>query len=435
MDALRVLAFTWLSLVALWAIRRLITGERHTALIVIIVHWWFCGLPLLLDAVVGVPQYSFGINMAKAARNETATFIAIIYMSLAPIVIYLAGTRGISQQTGRADAALMMTRPPDERAPAPMWLYPLLILPVIAVMLAPRPHLYLTYGFVADDELRLTPEITNSHAIIALFCLLAVLAATSLIKGARSLALTLIITAPWTFLALFIHGKRHIMAMWAALLTWRLWERGSLDGARLPLFLGGMVVAFLTFSALYQSNVRGISTRSTSTEEFYENLRVDYGRDHTIRQAIHAELVGERILEPRWKSIAFAAGMYIPRTWWPDKPYAYGVYHTCYAMGIEPRLLQWAITTSILDEAIASCGWWGLLLGPLALGLLCRIADLAQNTILRICGILICLLIMATNLPSFMPLFVAWLAGLGFEQFRGFFTLRSSLVPPSRDVR
>lgn len=432
MDALRVLAFAWLTLVALWAIRRLIIGERHTALIVMVVHWWFCGLPLLLDAVVGIPQYTFGINLARAANNETANFIAIVYMSLAPVVIYLAGTRGLMQQTGRADAALTITLPPTERAPAAMWFYPLLFLPVIAVMLTPRPYLYLTYGFVADDELRLTPEITTSHAIVALCCLLAVLAATSLIKGTRSLALTLITTAPWTAFALFVHGKRHIMAMWAALLTWRLWERGSLNGARLPLFLGGMIVAFLTFSTLYQSNVRGISTRSTSGAEFYENLRVDYGRDHTIRMAIHAELVGERILDPRWKSLAFNGGMFVPRTWWPDKPYAYGVYQTCYALGVEPRLLQWAITTSILDEAIATCGWWGLLLGPLALGLFCRVADMAHNTILRICGILICLLMMATNLPSFMPLFMAWLAGLSFEQFRGFFTLRSTLLPPSQ---
>jgi len=435
MDALRVLAFVWLTLVALWAIRRLMIGDRHTALIVLIVHWWFCGLPLLLDAVAGVPAYNFGINMARAARNETATFIAIIYMSLAPIVIYLVGTRGFARQPGRVDAGLMPLLPPSERAPAAVWLYPLLALPVIAVLFTPRPLLYLNYGFVADDELRLTPEITNSHAIVALSCLLAVLAATSLIKGARSLALTLIVTAPWTAFALFVHGKRHIMAMWVALLTWRLWERGSLNGARLPLFLGGMIVAFLAFSTLYQSNVRGISTRSTSSENFYDNLRVDYGRDHTIRTAIHAELVGERILDPRWKSLAFAAGMYIPRTWWPDKPFAYAVYHTCYAMGAEPRLLQWAITTSILDEAIASFGWWGLLLGPLMLGLLCRIADMAQNTILRICGILICLLIMATNLPSFMPLFVAWLAGLAFEQFRGFFTLRTSLLPSSQEPR
>jgi hypothetical protein len=52
---------------------------------------------------------------------------------------------------------------------------------------------------------------------------------------------------------------------------------------------------------------------------------------------------------------------------------------------------------------------------------------------LRICGILICILSMATNFPSFMPLLLAWLAGLAFERFRGFFTFRTSATSQMRE--
>jgi hypothetical protein len=208
------------------------------------------------------------------------------------------------------------------------------------------------------------------------------------------------------------------------LLTKSLWDKGELKGARMPIYLGVVAALIASFSLLYQANVRGIELGGRDTGDAYENLRLDYGRDHTMRMAIFAELNHEPILERRGQSLQFYAGMYIPRSWWPDKPLPYATYMTCYALGIKPRIIFWGLTTTIFDEAVANFGWLGMLIGPALLGIFCRITDRDSSSVLRILGMLTCLLLMAVQVAAIMPLFLFWLLGSLWDQKRAFFSFR-----------
>ena len=233
-----------------------------------------------------------------------------------------------------------------------------------------------------------------------------------------------LITFPFVLIAVYLMGKRAIGALYLVLLSQRLWDLNLLQKARMPIYGVIALVFFALFATGYQTVVRNISSSTLSRDLYYENQRLDYGRDHTLRAAIFAELHQEPILSYRGQATIFDLTFAVPRSVWPEKPFPYGNYMTSYALGIPPQLNGWTFTTSIFDEAIANYGWLGMLTAPLFMGLLCRLAD-GNNTILfRSLGYIVCLMFMAVQLSAFMGLFLIWLGGSLWHQYRAVFSLR-----------
>lgn len=425
MMLLQLVVFLWLTFTVTWTVRRFMGGSKRAVLFCLLAHYFFCGVPLAMDLLWGPPPYVVGPNLLRAANDPAAQAIYLLFIAAVPVLLVLTG---ISRKPVAAHTIQQQLQNDPSADKPTMISVAMLIAPLVLVILAPRPELYLMYAFVADERVRLTWDEQNYNAFLSLSAIMAVVASTGMLARFRSVAKPLIFTLPFIALAVWVVGKRYVLAFYFALLTQQLWEKGVLRGARLPLYLVLVAALFSIFTFSYQANIRGISNAATSREGLYDNVRMDYGRDHTIRTAIYAELRGDSIIGARGKSLAFYAGMYVPRSMWPDKPFTYASYFTCYALGIRPTLMPWGLTTSILDESIANFGWIGLLLGPLMLGCLCRIADSNRNSLFRTMGILVCMLFMAVQLPAFMPLFLLWVAGSAWERFRGFLSLRPRLV-------
>jgi hypothetical protein len=423
-EALRLLVFCWLTLVALLALRRLVMGQRHTVLVVLVAHWAFNGLPLLWDLVFGMPAYRFP-NFARAAEDPTANLIHLMFIAAIPLLLAAVGlpwrrTAVTPPESGSVD--LPAIRP---GVPTPV-LHGLMVLPLVLALLSPVPSLYLQYGFVADDSLRIPAGMVFFHSFVAMAAILAVTAATTLLTSRADLLRQWLATLPWVVMAIFLMGKRTIIALYLVLLTQRLWDLGLLKGARIPLYLVGIAFVFALASFSYQFLVRNITSESLPAQHYYENLRLDYGRDHTIRTAIHAELHHEPILSYRAQALVFDLTSFVPRSWWPEKPYPYSIYMTSYAQGISPQFSGWTFTTSIFDEAIANYGWLGMITGPLFLALLCRLADGNHTILFRSLGYIVCVIFLAVQLSAFLMLFLVWVGGSVWHQHRGFFSLRRS---------
>jgi hypothetical protein len=433
MDWLKLAVFLWLTSITLWVVRKLLRGDNHTVLFVLIGHWLFCGLPLVFDLTLGVPTYRNMDTLALAAMDPTTNLIYLAYIAFIPLVLYPVAVLRLARARSQGAATTLVATPRGaDRPGAALPLYVLLVLPLFAVAISPHPLLYLTYGIVTDAELMRDPAEATAYSLVQLTATLAVIGCAALLQHGSSPLRSLLTSFPFAFIAMWADGKRHIVIFYLGLVTWRLWERKVLRGATLPLFIAGIALLFTFFTITYQASVRGISSAtSTNKEDVYENARVDFGRDHTIKTAIYAELAGDSILGARGKSLLFYSGIYIPRAWWPEKPLPYSVYFTCYALGMPPHLIYWGLTTSIFDEAIANTGWFGMLLSPLFLGLLCRFADRTRNTTLRIMGFLCCMLFLAVNLTAFMWLFGLWIAGSIFDQQRGFFTFATARTRPA----
>jgi len=302
-------------------------------------------------------------------------------------------------------------------------LYGLLILPLLLVLLSPAPALYLHYGFIADPTLVLDSEVVFFHSFVAMSAILAVTVATAVLTSREQLIRQWLTSLPWVLLAIHVMGKRIIIALYFVLLSQRLWDLGLLKGARIPLFIGGIIALFTLVSMSYQLVVRNITTATLPPDIYYENLRVDYGRDHTMRAAIFAELRGDKIMSYPAQSLVFDLTAFIPRSAWPEKPYPYGVYMSSYGKAIAPRYTGWTFTTSVFDEYIANYSWYGIVLGPLFLGLLCRLADGNRTILLRSLGYIVCTLFLAVHMNAFRILFLAWLIGSIWHQYRHHLTI------------
>jgi len=173
-----------------------------------------------------------------------------------------------------------------------------------------------------------------------------------------------------------------------------------------------LTLAFAAFSVLYQSQLRGFTEVEWSKR--YNNIRLDYGRDHMMRLTLFAELHSESppVLEHRGQSLLFDLTMLIPREIWPEKPWPYAVYATAAAFRVPVRYLGWGVTTSWLEEAVANFGWPGLLLGPLLIGSICRIGDSQPDTIVCLLTILVSSMLLAVQVGAFAPLIPIWMFAL-----------------------
>jgi len=140
------------------------------------------------------------------------------------------------------------------------------------------------------------------------------------------------------------------------------------------------IAVLASFCLLYQLYLRPMD--STQAGYIYDSYRIDFGRDHGIKLALQKELEpSERpLLEFRGQSVLFALTFWCPRSWWPEKPYPYYVYFTGAVLDAPTRSvwLGWGVTNCWLDEAVANLGLWGMLLGILLPGLVCRYGG--QNT-------------------------------------------------------
>jgi hypothetical protein len=407
-NAISWLTAAWLLLCSGRAVLDLSRGKRHSVLFLVLVHLLFCGAPLLWDVTIGRPGYGIFSGFYIASQDPATVSIYCVYVAAVPVVLYLFGRASLRPSWSPNVAAAytpQVSNGPRKRLNLLLWIA--IVAPVIAAAASPRRDFYLSYGAMATEELG---DLEQYHSFVGALCLVAIVSGVGVLLTARSLSKRLFITlGPWLISACWLFGKRTIVAVLVLGLVYVWWYRGLLMGRRfvLALGLGAMFVAAGSYG--YQRVIRQMSAREFET--YYSNARVDFGRDGGIQQAIHAELGSEsdQILEYRGQSLLFYLVMYVPRAAWPEKPWPYAVYQTARALNLPvTTTLNWGVTTSWLDEAIANCGWFGLLVGPLSLALFCRVGDRTGDPFTRYVTVCIGTLLMAVQLAAFSSLAIVW---------------------------
>lgn len=407
---LKLLTFLWLAIWTLRAVIQLSRGIYRTVLFVIPVLFLLTGVPLLLDILIGVPTYDNLPGFALSSQDALTNILYCFYVSMIPPIWWRFGNASkpssLNQtQIQRINVLLGLKF---------QWIRPLayvlLVLPLILIIFSPAPTSYLKYGAVlldaSDEEFRQFHSIIRLSAVISIVSAVILLLNISFVRlSARLRIPMLIVVAPWLILNTWVHGKRSVIAITILLLILVFWSRGGLRGMRLIGIFAIAALGLFAYSYLYQTQVRSIDIAS-----IYQNIRIDYGRDDVIKMTLFAELNPSRIqiLEYRGQSLLFYLTMYVPRSFWPDKPYPYAQYFTSALFLAPPRLWGWGMTTSWLEEAIANFSWFGMGIGPLVIGIICRIGDKANNFITMILTVLIASLFLVLHLVAFASLFIIW---------------------------
>lgn len=398
--------FGVLLLLALAAGRRILQGERNGALFLLLVHFVFNGISLLLDVVHGKPRFTEWVGLRLGTHGDPRVDVLYpLYMLLCGVLWYAA--------RGRPVAALPLHEgslvPASRRALVLATGSVFVVAPLAVLLIAPDRSAYAQYAGAVSG--RGSEAAREFHAWLALSTLLALAAAGMVLAAARSAASAFVALGPFVAVAVYLNGKRHAFAFALVLAVLVLWLRGALRGARLVAAVLGATMVMAAFTVAYHVTFKPVGS---SPDELYEGLRIDYSRDHTIRTALYAELHPEqvKVLEYRGQSFLFDATFLVPRSIWPDKPYPYAQYMTSAVLDSEPRMWGWGLTTSLLDEAIANLGWAGLLFGPLLLLGVVRSSDASGSAFVSCAGTFIGCGLLVVEFAAFGTLALLWLGAM-----------------------
>lgn len=414
LNLLNITTFLWLAFWAWRAVKGLVAGSSHSILFAILIHFFFAGVPVLLDVLFGKPDYSMLPGLYLASRDTATSIIYCLYISAVPVFWWWTGIGNNRLGVKNSSSTINYASLQEIKPALQLILFILLISPLIAWMYSPEPGVYFNYGAAAQDLFRFDTE-AEYHDNISLTCFLSLIGATGLLALQKRINILMIIfLLPWIILVFWLNGKRHIVAFAIVLIGYVFWQKGYLKGRR---FVVASILAVLTifiFSFVYQAQVRELDNKSVDAGEFYDGIRVDYGRDAGIKMAIYAELYPDKlnILEYRGQSLFFHLTMFVPRSIWPQKPLPYAQYFTSAALLSPPKLWNWGLTTSVLEEGIANFSWFGMILAPLLLSVICRIDDARRNPLISPITVLLASLFLTVEMTAFWPLFYLWLVSI-----------------------
>jgi len=421
-NGINLLVFSWLLGFAVFACFQLSKGVIRCAYVLFIVHFVLCGLPLLLDVVFGMPQYRLQPGLSLASSDSNTFYVYCLYVSLVPL-LWTFTAISPSRCNDRAAADL-------SREPRGFGLFGaltnsvILILPIILVIASPEPELYLRYGMIATQIL--PDNITDHHSLIAASVLVGLLSIAGILLNTKKLNVPIVGSCVLlTGVYIWLNGKRHLLFESLLVYLYVGLVRGALRGRSLVISCVASGIVMGAYNEWYQIYIRKDIIIMVDQEDKYATQRIDYGRDAVIKFTIYCELKGGsmKILDYRRQSVLFNFLFFVPRKWMPEKPWPYAQYLTAsiYFMRTVENI-GYGMTTSWLEEAIANFGWAGVVLGPLVLSGVCRLADFTASRSTQALGILVASLLLAVHLIAFMVVALLWIAILfkeGFTQRKG----------------
>lgn len=391
-----------------WAIHAgmdLASRDRRSISVVVLVFCFFYGLPLALDLLMGQPEYIAFPGFREPAWSAKVAVAYDIFVMACPVFWWLTATRRRIPPSRSVDLSGLT------RIRFLLWAF--LISPLIALLFAPDPGFYAHYGAVVGPTF--TPIVEHYHLLVGESCLLSTVAGFALLISQERVALAFCEVLPFFILASWLTGKRSDVFLVVVLMWIALWVRGKITPS--VLLAGGVAtgVGLLMYSGWYQATLRPSAV--SDRQRAYEMFRVDYGRDQDLRMALYCEITDDRrILSYRGESLVFDMTMAIPRSVWPQKPMPYSIYMAAAGLYTKPRFFGWSVTTSILDEAIANFSWFGLLVGPLVLTVICWIGDRA-DPLGKSLSVLIACMLLTLDAAGFAPLVLCWILYLAWSRW------------------
>ena len=405
--ALQLVVLTWLTWWMVRSLRALARGDRRTILFLQLVYYFFFAVPLLLDLAVGPPTYTYQRGFIVSQFDHSTNLIYLLYLAVIPVMFTVLGGRRAA--LAGATPLVKLRLGPWARALA--WMA-MLSLPFV-IVLAPQPSEFLEYAAYIGKQ---AAGVEQYQVIVTMAATMAAISAVLVISAEGSSVLARVTAIPFLSVAVWIHGKRSVVALALLLLLYLLWMRGVLQGRRFIAAALACGLALGVFSYAYQASVRNIGEgepmrdQRFEASDLYVNYRIDYGRDAVAKQTIYAELNPSElaILEHRGQSLLFYATIFVPRRLWPNKPLTYPAYVTAAMFDFEPRDIGWGVTTSWLEEAIANLGWIGMLFGPAIPALICAIGDRRRSPTIGVLTVSVASFLLVLSLVAFFVMAVLW---------------------------
>lgn len=359
---------------------------------------FFC-FPVMLDYIIGIPEYNSKFyNFKKAANHLETSVVYNVYMIFISI-LFITRLNNKKYIVDRDSIQLVFSQIYKKR----LFLLILGLLPLFILPFVQDVGMYLTYRTLNSNyevsrdsvDAFLINSTTISVFASVLYWFLNVKYSNKPFKNVISFFLFLLI-----FISAFINGKRYILAIIIILILGLYYLYGIKNKKKLLLsviIFTGILMSFLSF---YGKNI------STNFSETYTGFRIDFGRDDVTKYVIYKEFFqNEPILEYRLQSFIFDVTFFLPREVYENKPFPYSVYLTNRLLDIKANEpLGWSMTTSIFEECLSNLGIIGFLFPLVYFYLLKRVNGL--DVISLLLGFFILMMLVVVQFSAINFLFV-----------------------------
>lgn len=413
LDWVGLVTFGWLLFWAVLSANNLMFKQYQSIYIVIIFHFLFLGIPLLLDVAFGQANFDNFPGLQPAVKDQTTFWIYCLYVSIAPVIWWYTGktrkAKELSPFSVESNINILSSSMPVNtnyglvgsgkkvKLFAMILCYLILYLPTILWFFSPDPSVYFTYGAVVNGFY--SDALLEYHRLIHQANYLSLLGISGIILLKKKLSflnlffwITLMMPLGIT---IWLNGKRGIIAYILSSLLMSLMIRKnvkkSLQRTKIMILLFLMVTLFISFSYYYQTSL----VRSVTSEQLYDNYRRDYTMEHQLKFSIYSELNPDKIkiLDYKFQTIYLQTIQFVPRFLWSNKPNIvnHDVLLTTSALKIPVNNFVFGIKSLWLAEALSNFGWIAIFVGPLMLSILCRTGDGTNKKFIKLLTSLIAL--------------------------------------------
>lgn len=341
------------------------TRQARSSDLICVILFVFYGLPLVYDWIFTfhIPSYFFG-----AWSSQRVQFLYPLVLLATVLLVKLGAWQRRPLHGARfwhADVSLVPMRPAGVIPVFVVIAWVLLLAPVPAVMLlSDDPAAYLRYGALVAQHREGTPIQKQMIALIILICIVALFGffvvywvrtryTRSGSDPVRWLSVVLVLIAAW------IHGKRSMILFIFVIVGFvNFLERRLRFRTVLLYVLIGVVGGYFYI---------GLAKAYTRTP--LEYVRGDLARDYTLRHVIYrSNWTGSELVPYRGATYIFLMTAYVPRVYWPGKPWPAPVYLTSDVFDRDAdQLLGWGFGLGFMEELIMNFGYLGIL-GCLLIG-------------------------------------------------------------------
>lgn len=406
---LSVLTILLLAALSSASVARLMHGSANPIFVVIPIHSALHALPLLITLLFGAPDYLNHPGLKAAITHPDTHILYCLYISYVGLLLW-----GMGRLLSPASLAHrgMQTASIPIRSIRFYLLTLLLVAPLILVVFAPDPAIYLDYGPIQREWPHASAETRLFNSYISKLVQLAIVAGGLLLARTRSWLPTLLLVLPFIAMGVWINGKRNSVAFALAFLLYALWARGYLHGKRLLLAALVGLTLLGVFSSYYQTELR-FAKQNISKHELDQRIEqalIDFGRTDVLKLALYRELSADEvpILASRGQSLEILISRIPLLNLGPNvKPPTYGEQAMTAARRATPPG-GGGITTSIHDEAIANFSWLGVLIAPAILLMVAQLGYVPRDHLLYPLTLFVLLALQAVHFPAWFVAGSLW---------------------------
>lgn len=396
-------------IILLFVIRKL-RYRLRTMHIVLLMYQVVFVLPIILEWIFGIQDYSYKYIGFQTALNDAKTNI---YYSIFVIIVSISLFILSNQKNKTKKIILVDIRGllKDLKINPKIYIifFILMFIPVILALFSPSPHKYFTeyayfqkYGSIAGEaELWYHRNIMKIGSSISLLSIIII----KFFSKNRITTNFVIYTA--AIITGILNGKRTLFAF--IVLGILIVEILKSEKGKFPykkIIFGSILIAvvFVLYGLVINKSMSSVS----SIDEF----RLYFFRDVDVKFSIYALLNPQeyKILEFWGQSYLFNMLFYIPRNLWAGKPYPYDIYVTSSALGYKSvTMIPWNFQTSFFGEALSNLGWFGIPISLLLLSMFIKISEKSDNLFI----IMLCIFIIGfsfmNHFGAYKSIFVIWL--------------------------